>query len=148
MTEKYSGADWIKSSLKIEPSELGCQVADILGQVFRGIYHIEKPVQKVDWTNKRWIEICLFGSISTFDFQHLTELVILCHDRCVRLEITGAAPKYLRLMFHQRKREGNMTMSHPTIDQAINGIHQNIGLGIVGEIEIPEKVANDDDPTL
>ena len=38
---KYSGADWIKGSLKREMSPFGELVADILGVVFLGIYHVD-----------------------------------------------------------------------------------------------------------
>jgi len=37
----YAGASWIKSSLKKEMSPLGEAVANLLGRVSRGIYHLK-----------------------------------------------------------------------------------------------------------
>jgi hypothetical protein len=140
MTDKYSGWEWIKAACKTEPSELGKEVADILGQVYRGIYHIEKPARKVDWSNKYWIVICLYGDMATFDGQVLTELVVMCHDRAIRMEISGAAPNYLRLMFHRRTRFGTMISRHPTIEDAIERIRDLIGLGLVEDTETSEGI--------
>lgn len=38
MSEKFAGADWLEQSLGIKASPFGRKVADILGQVWRGIY--------------------------------------------------------------------------------------------------------------
>src|SRR6266404_2787116 len=89
-------------------SPLGREVAEILGQVFLGIYHIEDEIGqgKVDWSHKYGIEIGTWRTLSTYDFANLTWLVVLCHDRAIRLEIGSRGYRRLKLIFHQRTRGG------------------------------------------
>jgi hypothetical protein len=119
---KYSGADWIKYYRPFT-SEFGCKVADILGQVYRGIYHLDKAVlhKRIDWSAKHFIEITIDGELATFDNSALTELVLLCHEQSVRLAISGAAPGYLRLKFSPRKPDPELATweRHPSVEQAI-----------------------------
>lgn len=132
MMDKYSGADWIEKSLKREMSPLGREVADVLGQVWKGIYHLEKEVPKVNWNHPTWIEINIYGCLSTFDFSNLTELVVLCHDRVLRLEIRPCNMQYLKLVFHQRKnRDGSICERMPTMEDHMQSIRENIGMGIL-----------------
>jgi len=115
---KYSGADWLRTEL----SPLGRKVADILGAVFLGIYHLEqRELYKVDWTDPRCIEIGIYMELATFDASKLTGLVVACHDACVRMSIVPTCrPRHITLMFHQRKnRAGSMFERHPTIESAI-----------------------------
>jgi hypothetical protein len=95
---RYAGADWIAANYKLngEPlplSPLGRKVAEIVGAVVRGIYHIEQYTADVDWSNERFIEIrthnSFLANISTYDCSALTELVVLCHDAAIRLEISA-----------------------------------------------------------
>ena len=123
MKDKHSGAEWLENSYKKELSDLGRKVGDILGQVFLGIYHIQREVlhERVKWDNKYIIEIVV-GShwFATVDSNALTALVVQCHDACVRCEIKGASSwGYLRLSFHQRTRGDSNMECHPTMDQAL-----------------------------
>ncbi len=59
-------------------------------------------------------------SFATFDSNLLTRLVILAHDRCVRVEIVPRAFRYLSIELFRRKREGRMSDRHPTMEEAIN----------------------------
>ena len=122
MNKGFAGADWIRDCRCKDISEFGVKVADILGAVFRGIYHIaDSPAfKKIDWTETNFIDVVIYGELSTFDFNKLTELVIACHDECVRMSVRAQSAKYLALLFHPRKgREGSMFERHPTMEQAI-----------------------------
>lgn len=135
MGQKYSGSEWLKSEVK-ELSPLGIEVADILGQVFLGIYHIDHTVlrRNVDWGNKYFISLVLDKSLATFDFNELTCLVVLCHDRMIRLSIDGAKKGCITLLFHQRKgRAGRMSERMPFLEEQIKNIREEIGLPIVEE---------------
>lgn len=118
---KYAGADWVRDAMRIEEmSSLGKKVADILGNVYLGIYHVkQKDLDKVDWKNERYIVIRIRDELSTYDLNRLTLLVIACHEQAVRVQISGRAKNYLELMFHERRRNGNSFERHPTIEQAI-----------------------------
>lgn len=118
----YAGADWIKRAFVPERamSPLGTAVADLLGDLFFGIYHLNyTSLGKVEWGNPHWIAFNLDRGIATFDGDELTRLVVLCHDRCLRCDITGKAPRYMELLFHQRQRAGEMYARHPTIENAV-----------------------------
>jgi hypothetical protein len=118
---KYAGADWVRDSMRIEGmSSLGKKVANILGNVYLGIYHMrQNDLDKVDWKNDRYIVIRIRDELSTYDFNRLTLLVIACHEEAVRVEISGRAKNHLQLMFHKRRRNGSVFERHPTIEQAI-----------------------------
>ena len=102
--EMYSGADWIKRSLKKEMSSLGEAVANLLGRVFAGIYHLpSNSLQKVDWSDPYCLEFTFYGELATFDFSHLTALVVFGHDEMIRISIRGCGPGYIKMMFHQQR---------------------------------------------
>lgn len=121
MTTKHSGAGWLMNNilqsrdrkrLKVKAtanlSPLGRRVADLLGQVYLGLYHLPtSALARANWDNKDWIAIVLPGELATCDGSELTRLVVLCHDAGIRLSISPKAFRYLELQFHQRTvREG------------------------------------------
>jgi len=124
---EYSGSNWIKTSLKKEMSPLGEKVADLLGDVWRGIYHLETPaLRRVDWLSTDYIRFVLsWRSLATWDGQELTLLVVLSHDRLLRLDIDALAPHRIELLFHQRKEWANdISEGMPTMEQHIEMIRK------------------------
>ena len=102
---KYAGADWLPKDIKI--SELGRKVADVLGQVFQGIYHLEEVRgggKEICWNSNSSISVPLYGSFATYDDPKLTVLLLCCvaskiavniaprHENKVRLEFTPGCP--------------------------------------------------------
>jgi hypothetical protein len=69
----------------------------------------------------RGIKCSVFsGMLSTFDFDYLTRLVIMAHDRCIRAEILASGPGRIGIALHKRHtREGSISQRHPTIEQSI-----------------------------
>lgn len=121
-TPRYAGADWLRKTARVEVSPLGAVVADILGDLFGGLYHLSQEVRETKWSDPWCIEVRLKGfgfTFSTFDGGTLTNLVFLAHDRCVRIEISPMSRSSLLLRFHQRKRIGGMGQRHPTLEQAV-----------------------------
>src|SRR3989337_2308019 len=49
-------------------------------------------------------------------------LVVLAHDRAIRVQIDAATHKYLRLMFHQRERGDSLMTQCPTLEDHIKRI--------------------------
>ncbi len=127
---KYSGSEWIEQSLKKSMSPLGKNVADLLGDVFKGIYHLDtSALKRVDWLDNYCIEYTHWGDLATVDFNHLTELVVLAHDRMIRVNVRGIGPGYMKMLFHQREtREGSITERCPTIESHINQIRNHCNL--------------------
>lgn len=123
---KHIGSEWIKAAFRVECSPLGKAVADLLGDVFQGIYHLdENSLRKTDWSDKFCISVTLpYMTLSTFDSANLTWLVVCCHDRCLRMSIKAKTINYLELTFHQRHRDGGISQSHPTIEAHIERIRE------------------------
>lgn len=121
----YAGANWIKT-LKKEMSPLGEAVANLLGRVFLGIYHLPHPaLERVDWSNPYYIEFIYDGDLATVDFNRLTMLVVFAHDEMIRVSIQGCGPRYMKMQFHQRaSRTGSMSERYPTIENHIEQIRR------------------------
>ena len=49
-----------------------------------------------------------YGDLSTFDFDELTCLVFLCHDRAIRAEVMCSGPRMVKISIWKRKREGDI----------------------------------------
>lgn len=120
----YAGAGYVASLFKKPMSDLGVQAANLLGDLYAGIYHLSrKSLTKVEWNNPTWVQIIIYGDLSTFDFDTLTRLVVLAHDRCIRVEISGVGPGYIKIGFSPRAgRDGPVHSRHPTIEDAVASI--------------------------
>jgi hypothetical protein len=118
--QQYAGSDWLRQAGRITNiSPLGEAVADLLGDLFYGIYHLDGAAG-MDWSNNDYIEIRMMsGAWATFDPCDLTRLVFLAHDRCLRVDINPRSHRSLTLLFHQRKREGGVWARHPTLEEAV-----------------------------
>ena len=145
----YSGAEHLKRTLEAqrkidernprcrkktstEISPLGMSVADVLGLVWRGIYHLDSNLlMKTDWSDNRMIEVRIHGGdLATHDFNELTQLVVVAHDMCLRMSVYPNGPRGMKLSFWQRdgryrfdEREGYSTRM-PTIEDHIAEIRK------------------------
>lgn len=126
---QWAGADWLERSLKVQLSPLGRKVGDILGIVFRGIYHLrDRDLRATEWGCDWCIQIRLPRDLATWDGWELTALVVLCHDGGIRLEISAHTFNHLKLMFHQREsREGGMSERLPSIESQIASVRKLYG---------------------
>lgn len=60
------------------------------------------------------------SGLATYDFDQLTRLVFMAHDRCIRVEVSIVNMQWLRIAIHQRRPgEGQMYEVHPTLDEAL-----------------------------
>jgi len=139
IVSEFSGAVWMQEMLtgrrdvedrKKRPPEvrtdptmspLGRAVADILGLVWRGIYHLpNESLFRVKWSDPRLVEVTMRTGLTTFDPLELTFLVLVCHDVMVRLKIDGVSQGYLKLRFFQRQtRDGGLGARMPTIEDSV-----------------------------
>jgi hypothetical protein len=116
-----AGSEWIRKTFKIEISDLGAAVADLLDYAWSGIYHLdEQKLKKADWTDQYIIQVEFRGSLQTFDFDFLSRLVLLSHDLMIRIDIAAANINLIRMTFHQRtSRDGSINDRMPTMEQHI-----------------------------
>ena len=129
---KMEHHEWLEKQLsyrdeEVKISEFGKVVANILGHAWDGLHHCNPTMlfhKRTDWSSDHHIEVVIPNELATWDFNRLTELVILCHDQCVRLSVEGANIHYMRLRFHPRKRGKLLSISkkHPTIEEQIKEI--------------------------
>lgn len=137
MAIKYAGADWIKKALQVDDmSPLGERVADIIGQVTRGIYHVADEVGKVDWSDDLYIEWRTHWPLATYDGSGLTELVVHAHDLCIRVEIIPMSRTTLAIVFHPRsaREGGQMWERHPTLERHVYQVRDALALEIEAAI--------------
>lgn len=133
MTEQatqYAGSEWIAAhSYGKDISGLGVVAADLIGDVFLGIYHIEtKQLALVDWGDENRICVPVNSSLCTVDFDHLTRLMVLAHDRMIRVEIQGKAKGWLWMVFSQRTtRTGNGFERCPMLEEHVAILRSHYG---------------------
>ncbi len=125
---KYAGADWVEKSFKVaNMSQLGKEVADLLGDLFLGIYHLSSvALKKVDWGDDSCIRITLSGSMATFDGDKLTRLVVLSHDRMIGVDLGPCNFQNLEVLFHKRKNRvgGDTYHRMPTMESHMEMIRE------------------------
>ncbi len=123
-------ANWVKQQFKTEVSPLGEQVAEFLNVLAAGIYHLDYlALKKVEWSNGQYMSINIWrsGKFATYDFDWLTRIVVLSHDRCIRVEIEPSSPKTLRLYFHKRERDGDSVSTRmPSLENHVSQIRAEL----------------------
>jgi hypothetical protein len=85
-------------------------------ELYMGEHHIPAEIKK--W-GPAW---CIndHGDLSTYDFNMLTRLVFLAHDKCYRASVMNSGPRMVKIAIWKRKqREGNICERHPTIEEAL-----------------------------
>jgi len=92
------------------------EATEFFSILYYGEHHIPSEVKPF---GMGW-KVNAHASLATFDFDDLTRLVLLCHDRCIRTEIIQGGPGRVGIAIWRRQgREGDSTSRHPTIEQAI-----------------------------
>ena len=91
------------------------EALSFFSELYFGAHHI--PGRGIKEYGPGWC-VNHYGDLSTFDFDKLTRLVFLAHDRCMRVEIGSSGPNMVKIIIHKRTREGSMSQRHPTLEQA------------------------------
>lgn len=99
------------------------EATEFFAELYYGEHHI--PGYKVhEWGDGFCVKHDR-GGLSTFDYNELTRLVLMAHDKCYRVDISPLAPRYLRIAIWKRfGREGGFSSRHPTIEQAIESYNK------------------------
>lgn len=119
-TQNHGGSAWLRRGQITNLSPLGEAVADLLGDLLGGLYHLDGAAS-VDWSNPSYIEVRWPSDLSTFDSNTLTRLVLLAHDRAIRVDISPRSNRYLTMLFHQRRHGADLGIweRHPTAEDAL-----------------------------
>ena len=96
------------------------QAVDFFAIYYGGEHHFPNPVKE-----------CGFGwsitdtkSMASYDFNELTKLVVLAHDRCLRVEISPRGMNRYVIAVHKRERGGGMMERHPTLEEHIEYVRK------------------------
>lgn len=120
----FAGSDWIEQAGMGPLSTAGRIAADLLGEVFRGIYHLSsRALRRVDWSKRSGIELSVHDGLATWDSDTLTRLVVLSHAMMCRVEICSSGPRLLKLWIHLRATRSGPTYARlPDLDDHIREI--------------------------
>lgn len=94
-----------------------CRAEEVLAFAFRGIHHVES--RRIKRESPTQITYTHYGDLSTYDWDQLTRLVVAAHSLAVRVEISAASPRYIRIRLSERVRDGGMTDRHPTLEEHV-----------------------------
>jgi len=94
---------------------------EVLCALYRGDHHLHTPdVKSCGFGIEYVAEVGI--SFATYDFDLLTEAVVLAHDRCVRVAVMPHSTRTLKWTLHPRSREGGSNAYHPTMEEALGSI--------------------------
>lgn len=119
--------EWIESAYNVKCSDLGKQVANILGYVGRGIHNAPFKTKKVDWANPQYIEVNWGKSMANWDGCALTNLIIECHRRMIRVSIQPNMRTMKILFFQRNSRAGSMSERLPDIEEMVKSQDEQWG---------------------
>jgi hypothetical protein len=116
-SDQASHLSWLNSYRKDWMTDDQWLLSLFLCRLFSGFHHVPSEVKSCG----RGLMLNFRpNSMSTFDFDDLTKLVVMAHNWGVRAEIGGSGPAMIKLMLWKRHvRDGNISQRHPTIDQAV-----------------------------
>lgn len=105
------------------PSDAIIRCVGLLASWTGGTHHIKDHISiaKIVWDDDRMLHCTTRNTLSTFDFDNLTTLVFLAHDLLIRVEISPASNREIRLMlFPRHTRDGGTSQRHPTVRNAVD----------------------------
>lgn len=86
-------------------------------ELYGGEHHIPKGGVKQFGTG--WCVAHNRGDLATYDYDDLTRLVFMAHDKCYRVSVVAYNFNSVKIAIWKRQREGGMSERHPTLEQAI-----------------------------
>ena len=86
-------------------------------EIYYGSHHFPGKIKE---HGNGW-SICHSPDLSIYDYNTLTRLIFLAHDKCYRLSICQGAPGTIKIVIHKRStREGRIDQIIPTIETALS----------------------------
>jgi hypothetical protein len=92
-------------------------------EFYQGEHHI--PKHQVFEFGRGWMVKHDRGDLATYDYNELTKLVLMAHDKCIRVGVSPLSKQTLQICIWKRQREGRMDERHPTLEQAIEKFRSN-----------------------
>lgn len=92
------------------------EATDFFTDFYCGEHHI--PNELKSHGSAGW-EVSDTVPMATTDFDRLTKLVIMAHDRCIRVDIQPCGMNRYKIVLHKKDRSGELSLSHPTMEDSI-----------------------------
>jgi hypothetical protein len=106
---KFAGAGWLNCSREAKDiSPIGVKVANVLGQVYQGLYNAPVNHEKVSWSYQI-PAVTVYGSLSTYDDPRLTVLVLACLQAELEVGIYGSFKGYSKLIFNRSTKAPDLS---------------------------------------
>lgn len=99
------------------------EATDFFSIYYGGEHHFPSKIKECGYG---WEINDNHGGLATFDFNQLTRLVVMAHDKCIRVGIVPVNYMYLKITLHKRTRGESMTSSHPTLEDHIKFIRDRM----------------------
>jgi len=95
------------------------EATEFFADLYCGENHIPSDIRR--YGRNGW---CVndFSPMATYDYDRLTKLVVMSHDRCIRAEILPSSIGKFKVAIWKRNREGSLTYNHSTIEEAIERV--------------------------
>lgn len=100
------------------------EATDFFAEFFGGEHRIMEPIKP--YGHAGW-SVKTNQDLATYDFNRMTRLVVMAHDKCYRVEAMPANTGRIKIAIWKRQREGDITECHPTMEKAIETIRSNYG---------------------
>lgn len=92
------------------------EATEFFAEIYYGEHHIPSEIKAF---GNGW-SVNDFNTPATHDYDSLTRMVFLAHDKCYRLQIQQGAPRTVKIIIWKRyEREGDISKRHPTIEMAL-----------------------------
>lgn len=117
-------ADWVARHLKRELTPFQRAAIELLCAAKRcGPYDFPGTFERADWEHGKGVSFVVRGHLATVDADGLTRLVVLAHDRMIRVSVSGCGPSSMRIgMWPRQSREGPLAYKHPALEVAASQI--------------------------
>lgn len=115
---EYYKKDWM--------TDAQWECAKFLADVYGGFHHVNGEI-KSSGSDGVVLELDHI-SLATYDFDEMTRIVLMSHDRCIRFGVTGPRMEereydgidyevpVMTVVVSKRKRDGRMHERHPTLE--------------------------------
>jgi hypothetical protein len=100
------------------------EATEFFAEFYDGRHHI--PKSGVKEFGDGWYVSHNRGDLATYDYNQLTRLVLMGHDKCIRVSVAPSNFNTLKICIWKRQREGGMSSRHPTLEQAIEKFRTTI----------------------
>jgi hypothetical protein len=92
------------------------EASDFFAEIFGGRHYVPPILKKY---GEGW-KITCGRNLATFDGNLLTRIVLLAHEKCIRVEVVPVNFGLLGIIVHKRQLNSTKLFErHPTIEQAI-----------------------------